>query len=108
LASATREDRGNTLILRAGPKDRFAETRVTLNRDLFSVHGFIGLEVIDNPADTPGPRADRAPFIGRGPRLTGFECQFADSAEAGVISVAFDVTVTDRGITPATRKNVCD
>src|SRR5262249_21863439 len=37
LASATREDCGNPLILRAGPEGGFAETRVPLNRDLCSV-----------------------------------------------------------------------
>ena len=59
----------NTAAIRSSFADAHSavlpEARVAEERDLLRVDGAIGLEVVDDPADAPRPRADRAPLVRR-------------------------------------------
>ena len=63
------DDHGEALVARAGPYRRFAQTREAENRNLAGVDVGIGLEVIEGAAQSPGPCADGAPFVGLDVRL---------------------------------------
>src|SRR5205807_738602 len=72
LAAATGEHRRDALVLRPRPEDRPAEPRVPLDADAPGVNGLVGLEVIDDPADAPGPGTAAAPLVRRpGGRRSG-------------------------------------
>ena len=53
------------LVLRPGPKRRFAQPRMSVQRDPLRVHRGVRLQIIERATQSPSPRADRAPRIAR-------------------------------------------
>ena len=53
------------LVLRPGPKRRFAQPRMSVQRDPPRVHRGVRLQIIERATQPPSPHADRAPRIAR-------------------------------------------
>ena len=63
FAGGTNISDGETRFIRHRHERRFAITRVAFEADLFGVHRFVSLEIIQRAARAPGPRTQRAPII---------------------------------------------
>ena len=72
----------------------------------FGVDGFVGLEVVDRPADAPGPGADGAPLVGSGLRLAGLEREPDDAFRPSVGPIRLDLVVDERGVSPAVAEHL--
>lgn len=57
------DDNGKTFILRAGPEGGFAEAGVPEHGYFFGVDVFIAFEVVESPAQAPGPCSNRSSFV---------------------------------------------
>src|SRR5262249_41038137 len=62
----------------------------------------------DRPADTPSPRADRAPSIRGGPRLAVLQRQTNYAFRPAVRPVRLNIGVAQRRITPATTQQLAN
>src|SRR3954451_18119813 len=81
--------------MRARPEDCFAKAGNTEEADALGIDIFVGLEVIENPAESPSPSGDGAPFVWRGLCLARFEIGCANSVRKAALKVGIDVAVID-------------
>ena len=83
---------------------RLAPARVAFEADLFRVHGLVGLEIIQQLARAPGPRAQRTPIVHLA-RLT-FVTQTNDAFRQTGAVVGLDAVRREKGIPPAPAQNL--
>src|SRR4051812_21869683 len=77
-------------------------------RDAPGVHRPVLPEIIERAGGAPGPRADGAPSVRRGPGLAEGEGQRNDTGMEAVRIVGLDVGVAQGGIAVAVRENIGD
>jgi hypothetical protein len=108
FAGATGVNERKPRIARARDEDRFAETRVADERNVFGVHQPVLLQIIQLAAGAPGPRADSAPSVRRRFGLAGRKRQSDDAGMECVRIVRLNVGVAEGGVAVAVRENICD
>src|SRR5262245_40383781 len=96
------------LIAGRCPNHRLAQPRSAGDRDLLGIDRLIGLEIVDRPADAPGPGADRAPLVRRGLRLAFLERQADDALRPLLRAVGLNIGVAERRIAPAAAEDLAD
>src|SRR5437867_10672802 len=83
-------------ILRAGPKRRLTEPGMSYDGDAPRINVRVGFEIVQCAAQSPGPRADRAPLIRGRSGLARFVEQRVDAVLEAVVVIRVEVTVIDR------------
>src|SRR5205809_7588663 len=79
---------------------------MTLNCNLFGIHEPVGLEIINDSADAPGPGADRAPLVCRGLQPPGRQRLYDHALRPGPGAIRLNVLMPHRRISPAARQNL--
>src|SRR5437667_12728786 len=80
---------------------------MSLNGNLSRIHERVGLEIINDAADAPGPGTDRPPLVRRGLRPAGRQGEPDDALRPGPCAIRLNVLIAHRRISPATRENFC-
>src|SRR5438552_17836594 len=78
---------------------------MSLNSNLSRIHDRVGLEIINDAADAPGPGTDRPPLVRRGLRLAGGQREPDDALRPGLRAIRLNVLIAHRRISPAAREN---
>src|SRR6516165_1761561 len=79
---------------------------MSLDADAASVHGLVGLEIVHDTADAPGPGADRTPFVRGRRRLLRLQGQSDDAFLERVGAVRLNVVVADAGVGPTAAEDL--
>src|SRR5262245_65710690 len=90
---------GETLVVGHRDQRGFPITRKPLDADLFGVHRFVGLEIIERAARAPGPGAQRPPVIWLA-RLA-LVAQADDALRQTCAVVGLNAGRNDDGVAPA-------
>src|SRR5262245_46021595 len=99
LAGRTDKADGEPLVVSHRDQRGFAVTRKPLDADLFGVHRFVSLEIIQRATRAPSPGAQRAPVVGFA-RLA-FVAQADDALRQTRAVVGLNAGRNDDGVAPA-------
>ncbi len=102
LAGVVRDHQRRTAYPGPGPERGLAQPRMAHHADALRVDSRVGFQVVQSPAQPPGPGADGAPFVGIGPRLAGSVEQRVNAVLEPVVEVGVDVSIIGGGdgVTP--------
>ena len=81
------------LVLCGAPESGFAQPRKAEEYDFSGIDAAVSLQVIGDPSETPS--ADRAPFVGRGIRLTFGKVQRSNAVLYPSGKIGFNIAVVN-------------